>query len=688
MLRSPHRKALAPDVARIPKGADEDLARLRDAADATPVQPDLSVAPGAIAELASLAGVAEPRKGTEPFDFDERLRTVPDRPGVYLMRDREGRICYVGKAASLRDRLRQYLLQQDERFFVGLLDRVLGGIDVVVTRTEKEALLLENELIKAHQPRFNVRLKDDKRFLHLRLATDEDFPRLQVVRRPGRDGAQYFGPFASASSARATLQQVNRWFQLRTCSDAVFRNRTRPCLEHQIGRCPAPCVLPVEPKDYAGHVRDVALFLSGRRGELVERLKTRMAAAADSEEFERAGRMRDQIRAIEATVQQQHVALLGQRRSLDAIGLYREGAKAAVSVLSFREGVLLGAQGYLLKDQEWRDQEVVEGFAMQLYDRGQPVPDELFVPCELAGAEVLAEWLGDLKRGRQALEGGKTGANVQVIQPQRGAKAKVVELANDNARQVFADRAQQAASAAQTLDGLQRRLHLQRLPRRIECYDISNISGTDPTGSMVVAHDAELVPREYRGFAVRGIEGSNDFAMMYQVLDRRFQAAKDGRTPWPDLLLIDGGRGQLRMALHVLRDLGIDGIDLIALAKSRSLDADDLGPSRHSPERVFLPGLKNPIVLPQNSNELYLLARLRDEAHRFAITLHRKRRTKRTLGSRLDQIPGVGPARRKALLQAFGSLKAVAEADAAALAAVPGVGPDLAQKIVRALHPE
>ncbi|MSP91153.1 MAG: excinuclease ABC subunit UvrC [Myxococcales bacterium] len=641
-----------------------------------PPDPDPGAQPGAVAEPGPQV----------PFDFDDRLRTAPDRPGVYVMRDREGRVCYVGKAASLRARLRQYVGGQDSRFFVHLLDHVLGAIDLTVTRTEKEALLLENELIKHHQPRFNVRLKDDKRFLHLRLATDEVFPRLQVVRRPAPDGAQYFGPYASASNARSTLQQVNRWFQLRTCPDSVFHNRARPCLEHQIGRCPAPCVLPVAPRDYAGHVKDVSLFLQGRRTELLDRLKQRMASEAESEHFERAGRLRDQVRAIEASVEQQHIALTGQRRSLDAVGLYREGARAAVAVLSFREGVLLGSQGYVLKDQEWPDAEVVQGFAVQLYDRGQPVPDELCLPCELPGTDTLAEWLTDLRRARGALEGGTSRAEVVVTQPQRGTKARVCEMATANAQQVFADRVRQAASAEATLLGLHRRLHLHRLPRRIECYDISNISGTDPTGSMVVALDGALAPKEYRGFAVRSQETPNDFAMMYEVLDRRFQRAKDGTTPWPDLVVIDGGKGQLKMALQALADLGIDGIDVVALAKARTLDSDDAGPSDSSPERVFVPGAKTAIVLPQNSNEVYLLTQLRDEAHRFAITLHRKRRAKRTVTSRLDAIPGVGPARRRALLQAFGSLKAVAAAEEAAIAAVSGVGPEVARRVVAALR--
>lgn len=627
--------------------------------------------PGAVAEPVQRA-----------FDFDERVRLAPERPGCYLMFDRQGVICYVGKAANLRARLRQYATGQDNRFFVHLLHKVLGDIELVITASEKEALLLENELIKKHLPRFNVRLKDDKRFLHLKLRTDENFPRLQVVRRPANDGAQYFGPYAAAASARATLAQVNRHFQLRTCHDTTFRNRTRPCLEYQIHRCPGPCVLPVDVADYAAHVRDVSLFLSGRRGELLGRLKKRMGEAVDSEQFELAGRYRDQLKAIESSLEQQNVVLAPQRKSIDAIGLYREGARVAVAVLTFREGVLLGSQGYVLKDQEWPDAEVAEGFAMQLYDRGQAVPDELLLPVEMEGTETLAEWLTDLRKARAALSAEPVSrAHVVVTQPQRGVKARLTEMADENAKQHFAERIRTAATAQITLEGLQKRLHLMRLPRRIECYDISNISGTDAVGSMVVVLDGEAANREYRTFSVKTLDTPNDFAMMYEVLSRRFQKVIDGTSPAPDLVVIDGGKGQLKMAEQVLADLGVHGIDLCGLAKARTLDSDDKGKSKSSPERVFRPGQKNPIVMPQNSNEVYLLTRIRDEAHRFAITFHRKKRQIRQLKSKLDGVPGVGAVRKKALLQVFGSLKGVTEADEAALAAVPGVGGETARRI-------
>lgn len=657
----------------------DDLSTYLEApeAEAYDLAPDDAALPGEIAD----------DRPAEPFDFAVRVQNAPERPGVYLMRDRRGQIVYVGKAASLRARLRQYLAGQDERFFVDHLSAILGGIDLVVTASAKEALLLENELIKKHQPPFNVKLKDDKRFLHLRLDSRQQFPRLQVVRKPARDGAQYFGPYASASSARQALGQINRHFQLRTCPDSIFANRTRPCLEYQIHRCLGPCTLPVEPDEYAGHVRDVALFLSGRRGELVQRLQERMTTAAQTEQFERAARYRDQIRALQTSLESQHAIWLDKPRSFDAIGLYREGARVCVALLTMREGVLLGSQGHVLKDQHWSDGEVVAGFAQSIYDRGQTVPDELLVPVELPDIEALAEWLTDLRRQRAALQGlAAPRSAVDVSAPQRGPKLKLVELAAQNAEQVFADQARTQQNRQATLAGLQKHLHLRRLPLRIECYDISNISGTDPTGSMAVAVDGDLAAGQYRTFAVRSLETPNDFEMMREVLGRRLERAKSSGWPLPDLIVIDGGKGQLKVAEAVLDELGlIDAIDVVGLAKARTLDSDDAGQSSSSPERVFLRGIKNPVVMPQNSNEIYLLVRLRDEAHRLAVTSHRKRRTKRTLHSKIDAIPGVGEVRRKALLQAFGSLKGVQAATAEQIAQVAGIGAETARRIVLAL---
>ena len=647
--------------------------------------PPVAATPGQVADPFSGRALSSPNSD-DTFDFEARLQTAPDRPGVYLMHDRGGAVVYIGKAASLRSRLRQYATGQDERFFVHQLRAVLGAIEVIVTQTEKEALLLENELIKRHQPRFNVKLKDDKRFLHLRLDSRTAYPRLQVVRKPANDGAQYFGPYPSASTARQAISHINRYFQLRTCPDSIFRNRVRPCLEYQIHRCLGPCVLPVAVEEYSNHVKDVSLFLSGRRSELVGRLKQRMVEAAAAEQYERAGRHRDQVKAIESSLEQQSAVLQRHRQSMDAIGLYREGARACVAVLTFREGTLLTHHGHLLKDQEWSDAEVVSGFCQWLYDQGQAVPDELLLPVAVLDQAVLVEWLTDLRKQRAHLSADSPPrGRVEVVAPERGVRHKLLQAAADNAKQVFEDRARKSQGQAATLLGLQQRLRLKKLPRRIECYDISNIQGTDPTGSMSVAWDGALAPREYRTFAVRSLDTPNDFAMLYEVLGRRFERVQSHGWPLPDLVMIDGGKGQLKMAEAVLRELGIQDVELCSLAKARTLAGDDLGPTQSSAERVFLPGIKNPLVLPQNSNEIYLLTQLRDEAHRLAIGLHRTRRDKRTLTSKLDKVPGIGEQRKRALLAALGSVQGIRQASEAEVAAVPGIGLALARKIALVL---
>ena len=591
---------------------------------------------------------------------------------------------------------------------------MLGGIELLLTHNEKEALILENALIKQHQPRFNVLLKDDKRFIHLRLAEPvvdsssgaprgpQAFPRLEVVRKPRDDGARYFGPYASASSARSTLREVNRFFQLRTCKDHVFRNRVRPCLEYQIKRCPGPCVLDVSAEDYAGQMRDVALFLSGRQRELLGALDERMWQAAEQEDYERAAGLRDQKHAVERSLQSQHVELLGEKQDLDAMAMYREGAEVAVAVLRFRGGSLAASYGYGLKGQEFPDDEVLSGFVRRFYDGGHPVPDRLYLPIKLDDAEPIAEWLGELRAGRlrQRLDGAgadrggelapeerrRMTRKVRLHAPQRGGKVKLVTLAKENARQVFEDKLRAQVDQARVLEGLQRRLGLARLPRRIECYDISHMQGSETVASMVVFTDGLPDKKAYRSYRIHSAEGvPDDFASMAEVISRRFRR-RAGTETWPDLVIVDGGKGQLSAAVAALSDLGVHDVELVGLAKARTLDQSGAGGRRQrSAERVFVPDADEPIVMPQNSNEVYLISRVRDEAHRFAITHHRKRRQKRTLHSQLDDIPGVGPTTRGKLLRHFGSVRAIAAAGPEALTEVEGVGPALAATIVGAL---
>ncbi len=619
--------------------------------------------------------------GPVEFDFAARVRTAPETAGVYIMRDRRGRVVYIGKARNLRARLRQYHQRQDERFFVHLLGEVLGEIELVRTASDKEALLLENELVKRHQPEFNVKLRDDKNFIHLRLGQEHAWPKLEVVRQPKDDGARYFGPFASAAAARATLRQVNGHFGLRPCRDTVFRNRSRPCLEYQIGRCPGMCVLPVDRAGYDVALRDAALLLGGRGGELLASLQERMAAAAAEEDFERAARLRDQWRAIERSLEKQHVALIEEERDIDVFGCYREGGRLAVALLRLERGRIVGARSFALPKAEFDDAEALADLIARLYDRGQAIPDLILLPLDLDGDEALADWLTELRHER-----GGPRRRVELLRPQRGERVRLLEMAAENARQAFDDRLRAGDRSEATVVGLQRKLGLHKLPRRIECFDNSNISGTDPVASMVVFRDGVPEKASYRRFRIRGMTQADDFATMYQVLSRRFgRALRDG-SELPDLVVVDGGPGQLRMAVAALHDLGVEGVELVGLAKARTLDGDDRGASRRSPERVWKPEQAHPLILPQTSDEVLLLTHLRDEAHRFAITFHRETRSKRTLQSALDGIEGVGPARRAALLAAFPSVKAIRAADVEAIAAVPGIGRALAERIAASLQ--
>ncbi len=666
---------------------------------------------------------------TDDASLEEVLDRLPLDPGVYVMRDRKGHVIYVGKARRLRARVRQYFNGHDNRVFVPLLAKIVGDIETVVTANNKEALLLENNLIKEHRPRFNVKLRDDSNYLVLRLDPKADWPRLTLVRNFKRDGAQYFGPYHSASSARSTLRVVNRHFRLRTCTDYTLTHRRRPCLQHHIGRCPAPCVYEVDEEAYADQVRDVALFLGGRHGELVAGLRERMETKAAALEFEVAARLRDQLGAIETTLQSQQVvgnATLDQ----DAVGMYREGGQVEFVVMNIRRGRVLGSQQFSETGMELPDGEVLANFVAAYYDSAPLVPDEILLPHPLPEDDEvpLLSWLRD-----------KKGKKVALAVAERGDRRKLTRLAAKNAESNFVTRRDRRRDADAALSRLQARLGLSRLPRTIECFDVSHIQGTQTVASMVVFEDGVPVKARYRSFRIKGAaatdaEGdalaqgafqNDDFASMYEVLGRRFRRALQGdEASWalPDLIVIDGGKGQLSRVVAAMSDLGIsvgaEGVDVVALAKERRGQAapnretlqalqsqardeaaapgrayqdlvvaqakagqDDDATIDIKPERVFVPGAKEPIRLRAGSSERYLMERVRDEAHRFAITHHRKRRSKKALRSALDDIPGVGPAVKKALLQHFGTVAAIRRADAEDLSQVKGVGAALAKRI-------
>lgn len=584
----------------------------------------------------------------------EFFQRIPASPGVYLMKDAGGRVVYVGKAKNLRNRVRQYFRPGDDtRFFVvaGLLGRVLADIETVLVDNEKEALLLENHLIKKHQPRFNIKLRDDKQYLVLRIDPLATFPRVEVVRNIKDDGARYFGPYHSATSCRQTLRTLNRHFQLRTCTDHVLSTRKRPCLQYQIKRCPGPCVFPVDEAEYREQVEDVILFLSGKNEELVPRLKERMRARAENEEFEAAAQLRDSIQAVEKSLARQNI-VQEDFVDQDVFGMWRQADTVEVVVLFIRSGKLVGRRCFRQRDQEFPDSEVLGSFVQQYYETGTLIPDEVLLPVDVDDAEVLAEWLGQ-KRGKK----------VRVFAPKRGQKTRLVALANKNAAAAAVTRSAEEDKLA-TLDKLAHRLDLKRRPTRIECFDIAHIQGTATVASMVCFVEGQPTTSLYRKFNVKTVT-NDDFGAMYEVVTRRFKRALEGKDPaWaaPDLLVIDGGKGQLSSALAALSDLGIElgsesGFDVIGLAKERE---DQSGNAQ--PDRVFTRHGKEPILLRANSAELYVLAQIRDEAHRFANTFHQQKRRNSTLRSVLDQIPGVGEKRRRELLRHFGSAKAIGNA--------------------------
>jgi excinuclease ABC subunit C len=650
----------------------------------------------------------------------EKLAALPAQPGVYLFKDKKGAVVYVGKAKSLRSRVRSYFqpASSDERYFIPILQKTIGDLDTIVTSTEKEATILENTLIKEHHPRYNVKLRDDKDFLCLKLAA-HTWPRLAVVRRPSPDGSRYFGPYHSATSARRTLHLVNKHFQLRTCGDTELASRRRPCLQYQIKRCPAPCVYDVDAAWYGEQVEAVAKFLDGRHDELSRELLSKMKDSASRMRFELAAVYRDQLRAIEKVREEQRVVAVDDV-DRDVVGLYREGELVEIALLYVRHGKLADVATFSMKQAEIPDEEIIAAFLAQHYERVSggaepvdasvpgmprtlvPIPGEIIVPVEPEALRGIEEWLSE-----------RVGHRVAVLQPKRGPRVDLLALARDNASHAFAEKRRQSDDVEERLAQLQEKLRLPTLPRRIECCDISHLGGGDTVGAVVAMKDGLPDKKRYRTFNVRGaVDAGDDYGAMYEVLARRFRrslaTAPPQPTPtamsrttatasstettspasslpaltdtqaeharenmeWelPDLFVVDGGRGQLSVALAAAHDLGLHELSIVGLAKEKE---NVLGEALV--DRVYLPGQKNPIALKSHSASLFFLARLRDEAHRFSNRARERLGKARRFRSELDGVPGIGAKTKKALLTTLGSVAAVKAADDTALLAVPGV---------------
>lgn len=607
-------------------------------------------------------------------DLAVKVRNAPRSPGVYLMKDAQGGVLYVGKARDLGIRVRAYFARTDARAMIPFLVSRICDIEFIVTGTEKEALILENNLIKEHHPRYNVDFRDDKAYFNIRVDPAEPFARFQLVRRPKRDGARYFGPYPSSGAARQTLHFLQTIFRFRTCRDGELKGRRRPCLEYQIGRCLAPCVDRVEASAYGRLIREGIAFLEGKEKALLDDLRARMDSAAEALRFEEAAALRDRVAAIETTLERQRIVSM-RGRSRDVFGLHREGDATQVSLLFVRDGRMIGQKVFPLIRLRAATAELLSSLLMRYYDAAAEVPELVVLPEALEDAEVLQEWLAD-KRGRA----------VALTIPKRGEGLALVAIASRNAENAFQSARLASERPEASLPLLTEKLQLRNLPRRIECFDISNIGGHQAVGSLVVFAAGVPSKADYRRFRIRTVPGADDYAMMYEVIRRRYE----GRVNLPDLIVVDGGKGQLGVALAALKDLGVEGIDVIALAKERDetpqggdpvgSGAPPAGPGR-SEDRVFLAGRRDPVYLSRWPAALFLLQRIRDEAHRFALSYHRKIREKEELHSLLDAVHGIGPARRKALLTHFGDLKRIRSATEAELTAVAGIGKAAARRV-------
>lgn len=613
----------------------------------------------------------------------EELSMIPTKPGVYIMKDQTGQIIYVGKAVSLRHRVRSYFQPSAKHSprIASMVEQV-AGVEFITTSSEVEALALECNLIKANRPKYNVRLRDDKQYPWLKVTWQEPYPRVFMVRRPQKDGARYFGPYTNTGSMREIFRLLRKVFPIRTCKkqlgspgEETARSReVRPCLNYHIGRCLGPCSGSVDPAEYRRNVQDFCSVLEGNPEGLVASLTEKMKAAAANMEYEKAAAFRDKLRALHRVVERQ-VVVSTEVKDRDVFGMAKAEEGSMVLVLQIRRGKLIARDSYYYPGEDLEEQEdFFRAFLLQYYDDREYIPKEVLIPCPLADQEVITAWFRE-----------KMQKAVYLIHPQRGEKYRLLKMAMDNAaivlNQELIRRAEKDASAAQSLDSLAQALALPEKPERIEAFDISNFQGAQPVASMVVFVNGLPQNTAYRRFRIQGVTGINDFAMMQEAVRRRFtrglkekagETEEKGFDVFPDLLVIDGGKGQLSAVVEVLTELGLGEQPVISLAEKE--------------EEIFLPNRSAPLVLPRTDEGLKLLQRVRDEAHRFAVTFHRSLREKKTTHSALDGVKGIGPKRKKALLQHFGSVKRIKDATLDELMTVKGMTEKAALAVLQGLR--
>jgi len=599
--------------------------------------------------------------------IEDQLNRLPHSPGVYLMRDTGGDILYVGKATNLHHRVRSYF--QATSKLTPKIERMVSqvaDIDFFIAASEQEALILELNFIKQYHPRYNVRLKDDKTFPYLKIGINEEWPRVCITRRLEQDGGRYFGPFASARSIKQTLRVLQRIFPFRICSKAITGKAHRACLEYYLGHCLAPCTGAVSRKEYAEVINDVVLFLEGKQDRIVRGLKTKMNKASVDMDFEKAALIRDQIQAIHQVIEGQKIAAR-VRGEQDVIAFAQEGDQAYVQVFFIRSSKLTGRESFLLQGTRHEEpRQIITSFIKQYYASSQYIPPLLLLQYPLEDKLIIKGWLQSLRKGA-----------VEIQVPRRGSRKQLIDIVVENARQGLEQIRIKALTAPKELDAalaeIERELKLKSLPLRVEAYDISNIQGSSAVGSMVVFENGKPKPAHYRRFKIKTVSGANDYAMLQEVLQRRFRRSSKSESKtqdtWaimPDLVLIDGGKGQLNAALSVLNEAGTV-VAVASLAKEN--------------EEIFIPRRKEPVILPRSSPGLQLLQRLRDEAHRFAISYFARVHRKKTFISALDNIPGIGPKRKKALLRQFGSIQRIREASVEELVAATGMNRDQVKNI-------
>ena len=617
---------------------------------------------------------------TQSARFADRLKALPATPGVYIMKNDKGEVIYVGKATRLKDRVRSYF--GSPASLEGKTRRLVANIadfEYIVCRSEQEALILESTLIKQHQPFFNIRLKDDKHYPYLKIDLQDPWPRVYITRKVEKDGARYFGPYASSGSVRLTLDLVKKLFPWRSCTKTITGTDARPCLDYYIHRCIAPCTSYCSKEEYDEVIGQVIKFLDGRTDEVVDDLSAKMNVAAEAYDFERAAMLRDQIGAVRKVMERQQMATT-KPEDMDVFGIARSDDEACIQVFFVRGTKVIGRDHFELQGtRESNDAEVLGSFLKQFYGAAVYIPHDIVLPVEPEDAPLLRDWLSE-----------KRGKNAYLSVPERGEKKALVGLASDNARETIAMlRVKWLADKGKTsaaLDELRDELDLPTLPRRIECYDISHTSGAEQVGSMVVFIDGHPQPSQYKRFKIKHDAGNDDVRSMTEVLRRRFRRAVDARkaaergdqtaedAKWsalPDLVIVDGGKPQLGAAIMLMLELGLRDVPLVGLAKEN--------------EELFVSDASEPTILPRTSQALYLVQRIRDEAHRFAITYHRQLRGKKQVKSVLDEIPGVGPSRKQALIKKFGSVRAVREASVDDVAATPGLTRSVAERIKAAL---